>query len=153
MTRASHQLVTSAAHSPALIGSATGLLGDGVNFPGTASFTLNFFEGGALRLDNSLGSAVLPTEWANQTQSGATSIAAPYQIRLTVLSGSSPSSGDTVGSWLNMVGGAGGARLWGLSRSTLGASIGSWFVEIRNATTLDVLSSATYAVRAAVSSP
>lgn len=150
MTRAAHQLVSSASHTPSL---RNRTIGDAVAFPSTASFTLNFFEPGYLRLDNSVGNTVLATEWANQTANTAVPIPALYDIRLTVLSGSSPSSGDTVGAWLAMQGGLAGARKWGLSRSTLGSSIGSWFVEIRNNVTLTVLTSATYSVSAAVSSP
>lgn len=141
--------MSSTAHSPAL---SNRTLGDSVAFPGTATFTLNYFEAGYLRLDNSVGNTVLATEWANQTL-GSVSIAGLYDIRLTVLSGSSPSSGDTVAAWLAMVGGAGGKRGWGLSRSTLGSSTGSWFVEIRNNSTLAVLTSATYTISAAVAPP
>lgn len=150
MSRAALQLLTSSAHSPALKDRS---IGDGVAFPATASFALNFFEAGFLRLDNSVGNTVLPTEWANQTL-GSHAISDPYEIRLTVLSGSSPSgSSDTTGSWLAMTGGAGGARKWGTSRSSLGSTVGSWFVEIRNAATQVVLTSATYTVLVSVSSP
>lgn len=149
MSRASHQLLTSSAHSPFIKDRSLGAV---TVPPGTAAFTLYFFEAGFLRFDGNAGSTILPSEWANQTL-GSQSIAAPYEIRLTVLSGSSPSSGDTVGSWLSMVGGAGGARSWGLSRSSLGATIGSWLIEIRSAATGLVLTSATYSANVSVSSP
>lgn len=124
-----------------------------VAFPGTATATLNFFEAGFLRADTNAGNTVLGTEWANQTL-GSRSIAAPYEIRLTVSSGSSPGgSSDSVGSWLSMAGGVGGARKWSLSRSSLNTSTGIWLVEIRSAVTQGVLASATYTVTASVSSP
>lgn len=147
LSRAAHLFL---GHSPALIDRS---IGDGAAFPGTATFSLNFFEAGFLRLDNSLGNTVLATEWANQTL-GSVSIAAPYEIRLTVLAGSSPAvSSDTVGVWLSMVGGVGGKRGWGTTRTILGSTNGSWLVEIRNATTLQVLTSATYTVTVSVASP
>lgn len=150
MSRAAHQLVTAAAHTPWL--APIGVIGDGVTFPSTASFSMNFFEAGFLRVDNTLANTLFPTQWANQTL-GSVAIAAPYEIRLTVTSGASPSSGDTVGAWLSMVGGSGGKRSWGLSRSSLGASVGTWLVEIRAASSTQVLTSNSYTVTASVSSP
>lgn len=149
MTRAAHQLFESSAHTPYL---KDRTVGGAVNFPGTATVSLSFFEAGFLRADTNAGNAVLGTEWANQVL-GSQSIAAPYEIRLTVTSGSAPTAGDTVGAWLSMVGGAGGARTWTLTNSSLGASIGSWLVEIRSVVSGLVLASATYSVSASVSSP
>lgn len=76
-----------------------------------------------------------PDEWWN---SGSPPTLSNYQVRLTVLSGASPSYG-TVNSWLSM-----GSSEWGwtapisLLTDVLSAT---WMLEIRDANTLNVLDS------------
>lgn len=149
MTRAAHQLLTSSGHTPFITDRA---VATAAVFPSAAALEIDFFEYGYSRSDTSLGVVLLGTEWANETLNTVTK-AALYEIRLTVTSGSAPTSGDSVATWLSMVGGAGGSRKWGLSRSSLGSSIGAWLIEIRSAATALVLTSATYSVTASVSSP
>ena len=76
----------------------------------------------------SIGSWIVPTSAAG----------AGYDIRLTYVSGDTLTSG-TAGSWLSL----GTTRNWGLSTIIVGTVSGVYTAEIRNASTLAVLDSAT----------
>lgn len=140
-------------HSPVITDRS---VGDGVAFPGTAVAGLDFFQNGALRTYTSTdGSVVRFPEWLGLVNAVGSSpnVGAPYEIRLTVSSGSSPDTGDLAGTWLSLTGGSGGARTWYVSRSSLGTTTGSWLAEIRSAASGEVLASATFEMTAQVSSP
>lgn len=76
--------------------------------------------------------------------SGGSTIGDYYQVRLTVLSGTSPTSGSAVNSWLDLS----SDQVWALSRSTSGTSTGTWSIEIRSKATTTLLDSAEVAVSA-----
>lgn len=76
----------------------------------------------------SIGSWITPTSAAG----------AGYDVRLTYVSGDTITSG-TAGSWLSL----GTTRNWGLSTTIVGTVSGVYTAEIRNASTLAVLDSAT----------
>lgn len=123
-------------------------LSHGVTFPGTARVALLFGTDGILTTYiNAAGTAREP-EWGGFAL-GLSSIGGHYQIRLTVSSGSAPSSGPAVDTWHDLS----TQCLWELARSSLGASIGSWLIEIRDKASQTVRTSATYSVNASVSSP
>lgn len=102
----------------------------------TASYTLNS-AGGAV-----VNSTPVSGEWL------ASGAASGYDVRATLASGTSP-SGSAVGSWLNL----GTTRAWSLTASAgfAGASqvlLCTLTVEIRDASTLAVLDTATISISA-----
>jgi hypothetical protein len=152
VTRAAHQFLSSTAHHPVLQSRAVGAFR---GTPGTATAVLDFFENGVLRTSaTGSGDTICSPDWGNGGLVASTNdFGALYEIRLTVTSGTSPSSGDLVNTWLSMSGGTDDKRSWSLSRSTLGTSLGEWLVEIRSALTQSVLDSASYFMSASVGSP
>jgi hypothetical protein len=97
---------------------------------GTASVSVQFTNAGAYtgtgNVQGFSGNWITPTSAAGSA----------YEIRMTVNSGSTP-SGSATASWLAL----GTTRTWDLSQSGVGATMGNVTVEIRNASTLAVLSS------------
>lgn len=88
-------------------------------------------------------------EWAGTIGNGAADPGSYFEIRLTVSSGASPTSGSSVGSWLSLTTG----RSWGLTRTSgsgAGTSTGNWLVEIRK-NNGHVVASATYTMNATIS--
>ncbi len=68
-----------------------------------------------------------------------------YDVLATFVSGDLPSG--TFGSWLSLS----VSRSWSLSQTTIGSKTGIFTVQIRDATTLEVLDSATITLNAVVS--
>lgn len=85
------------------------------------------------------------TNYANQWMSPAGAVpAAGYDCRATVTSGTL--SSGTAGTWLNCSTG----RTWRVDRASLGTKACTFTLEIRDATTLAVLATATMTVSATV---
>jgi len=96
-------------------------------FNPNATYTLT--NGGDVQTNaGSIGSWVVPTSAAGSA----------YEARLSYVSGSTITTG-TAGSWLSL----GTSRNWGLSTTSVGTVSGVYTAEIRNASTLAVLATAT----------
>lgn len=105
---------------------------------GSAFAAWNFGSTGILTRKNGASwSAINQQWWTNNPES----IGADYDIRATLVSGTTP-SGPTLGSttWHSLS----STREWSLTRSTVGITSCSISVSIRDATTLTVLDTATY---------
>lgn len=143
------QMLLGQGHSPTLSDRS---IADLAAFPGTAQVAIWFLDFGLLRTLAQFATTSRQPEWGGYNGQGSGAIVGgPYEIRLTVNSGSSPNEGgsDTTGSWLSL---SASDRYWGLTRSSLGSSTGVWFVEIRSAATSKVLASATYTMSASLGS-
>lgn len=125
-------------------------MGSSGTFPSVGQVTIRFNgTTGAAEYELGVGGGFNAMSTAAWDGGFSGTISALWQIRLTVSSGTSPSSGDSVGSWLTL----GGQTIsWVVTRDSLGASIGDWLVEIRYAGGR-VLDSATYSVTASQGAP
>lgn len=83
------------------------------------------------------GSGNYSPEWIN----GGGAAASSYDVRWTNTSGS-PSGGDSTGAWLNL----GTNRSWNVNRASIGTTTCTGTVEIRNASTLVVITSASITI-------
>jgi hypothetical protein len=120
----------------------------GATFPSTATAEILFGSDGALTTYvNAVGTSRLP-EWGGFS-AGFSGQGDAYEIRLTVSSGSAPTSGPAADTWLAIS----SDRRWTLSRSSIGTSNASWLIQIRDKTSQTIRDSATYTMQAAVSSP
>lgn len=105
--------------------------------PVTATFTL--------ASSGAASGATSPGGTGGGTYSGEWMVVGPasgYEARFTILSGAL--SAGTAGSWLNL----GTTRAWSVSRATIDNSLCQGTVEIRDATTLVVLATATITLEA-----
>lgn len=90
-----------------------------------------------------LGDSVTADEW--YTGSPVANIGSGYEIRATLSGGTVPSSG-TIGSWLPLS----TFRRWEQQTTSLGTRQCSLYIEIRDATTLQVLADGTWNISATV---
>jgi hypothetical protein len=122
--------ITSGMASAAVVSFTTGAVSDFQLSPGSAAAEVTFTNTGTYTGSGNVqgfsGNWITPTSAAGNS----------YEIRMTVNSGSTP-TGSATASWLAL----GTTRTWDLSQSGVGATTGNVTVEIRNASTLAVLSS------------
>jgi hypothetical protein len=123
--------ITSGFASAAVVSFTAGAVSDfGLSpFPGTANAEVTFTNTGTYtgtgNIQGFSGNWITPTSAAGSA----------YDIRLTVNSGSTP-SGSAPNIWISL----GTTRTWTISQSGIGTTASNVTVEIRNASTLAVLS-------------
>ena len=114
---------------PAQVSFTTGAVANFQVTPGEASVSVSFTSAGAYtgtgNVESFSGNWITPIAAAGSN----------YDIRLTVNSGSTP-TGSSTGAWLSL----GTTRTWTISQSGLGVTTSNVTVEIRNASTLAVMS-------------
>ena len=122
--------ITSGFASAAVVSFTAGAVSDFDLFPSDAAAIVTFTNTGTYTGEGNIqgfsGNWIAPTSAAGSA----------YDIRMTVNSGSTP-TGSTTGIWLSL----GTTRTWTISQSGIGTTASNVTVEIRNASTLAVLSS------------
>ena len=108
----------------------TGAVADFQITPGTAAAEVTFTNAGAYSGSGNIQS--FSGNWITPTSAAGSA----YDIRMTVNSGTTP-SGSATGLWLSL----GTTRTWTITRVGAGTTASNVTVEIRNASTLAVLSS------------
>lgn len=86
-----------------------------------------------------ISSSESPVNWINNAGNVAL-----YECRLTIVTGTTPTG--TMATWLTLA----SSQSWSITRSTLGITAGVCTIEIRNASTLVVLDTATISFSAEV---
>jgi hypothetical protein len=113
----------------AAVSFTTGAVSDFQLSPGSAAAEVTFTSTGTYtgtgNIQGFSGNWITPTSAAGSA----------YDIRMTVNSGSTP-TGSATGIWLSL----GTTRTWTISRSGIGTTASNVTIEIRNASTLAVLS-------------
>ena len=113
----------------AQVGFITGAVSDFQLSPGTSNAEVTFLNNGTYtgtgNIQGFSGNWITPTSAAGSA----------YDIRMTRNSGATP-TGSTTGIWLSL----GTTRTWTISQSGIGTTASNVTVEIRNASTLAVLS-------------
>lgn len=121
--------ITSGMASAAVVSFTTGAVSDFQLSPGTSNAEVTFTNTGTYtgtgNIQGFSGNWITPTSAAGSA----------YDIRLTVNSGSTP-SGSAPNIWLSL----GTTRSWNITQSGIGTTASNVTVEIRNASTLAVLS-------------
>jgi len=120
---------------------------------GTATFRFRFNSVGDVDTTSestSNGNATVDRKpaWAGYYQDQPASVGSPYEIRLTVTSGTSPNEvgSDTTGSWLALS----SNRQWGLTRTGTGTTQGTYTIEIRAAASGTVMASGSFTFQCVV---
>jgi hypothetical protein len=121
--------ITSGMASAAVVSFTTGAVADFQITPGTAAAEVTFTNAGAYTGSGNIqgfsGNWITPTSAAGSA----------YDVRMTRNSGSTP-SGSATGVWLSL----GTTRTWTITQPGAGTTASNVTVEIRNASTLAVLS-------------
>ena len=121
--------ITSGMASAAVVSFTVGPVSDFQLSPGSAAAEVTFTNTGTYtgtgNVQGFSGNWIAPTSAAGSA----------YDIRMTVNTGSTP-TGSTTGIWLSL----GTTRTWTISQSGIGTTASNVTVEIRNASTLAVLS-------------
>ena len=121
--------ITSGMASAAVVSFTTGAVSDFQLSPGTSNAEVTFLNNGTYtgtgNIQGFSGNWITPTSAAGSA----------YDIRMTRNSGATP-TGSTTGIWLSL----GTTRTWTISQSGIGTTASNVTVEIRNASTLAVLS-------------
>lgn len=113
--------------------------------PTNASASIRVANDGTVLKEEGSGAGFVSQFSWDLASSGAA--ASNYEIRLASAVGIV--TGDATDTWLSL----GTTRTWTKTRSSLGSSDGTGTVEIRDASTLDVLASASFRIRVAKVSP
>lgn len=126
---------------------STGLTTEGN--PITVSAGVRFTTDGTAQERNGLSPYsyvdVQAGQWASTEPSSG--VGDDYEVRLTVNSGSNPSSGPSVSTWLALS----TQRQWDLEATGTDTSLsGNWTIEIRDTATSTVQDSATFAISSTV---